>query len=73
MRLYLSPGACSLADHIALREAGLAFEVAKVDLKAKTVEGVRYRAGIDAAETSNEVVSVIHEPSPRYYPPLEGG
>jgi glutathione S-transferase len=39
MRLYLSPGACSLADHIALMEAGLAFEVAKVDLKAKTVEG----------------------------------
>jgi glutathione S-transferase len=33
MKLYLSPGAGSLSPHIALREAGLSFEIEKVDLK----------------------------------------
>jgi glutathione S-transferase len=33
MKLYYSPLACSLADHIALREAGFAFDLERVDLK----------------------------------------
>jgi glutathione S-transferase len=35
MKLYFSPGACSLSPHIALREAGLEFELSRVDFATK--------------------------------------
>ncbi|MBY0559627.1 glutathione S-transferase N-terminal domain-containing protein [Hyphomicrobium sp.] len=41
MILYYSPGACSLSDHIALIEAGMKFDLAKVDLKTHKVDDGR--------------------------------
>lgn len=42
MKLYFSPGACSLSPHIVLREAGVPFDLEQVDLKTK-----RTKAGAD--------------------------
>jgi len=42
MKLYYTPGACSLASHIALREAKIPFMAERVDLRTKTTS-----AGID--------------------------
>ena len=42
MKLYFSPGACSLASHIVLRELGVPFETVQVDLRSK-----KTKAGAD--------------------------
>ena len=45
MRLYYSPGACSLSPHIVLREAEIDADLEKVDLKSKKTEsGADYTA-----------------------------
>lgn len=41
MDLYYSPGACSLASHIALNEVGAKFGIVKVNLKDKITEDGR--------------------------------
>ncbi len=38
MRLYYSPGACSLSPHIVAREAGIPIELVKVDLKSHRLD-----------------------------------
>lgn len=42
MKLFYMPGACSLAPHIALREAGLPVELEKVERTKKTETGADY-------------------------------
>jgi glutathione S-transferase len=43
MKLFYSPGACSLSPHIALRESGLKFDIERVNLaEKKTEKGTDY-------------------------------
>jgi len=44
MILYYSPGACSLGPHIALEEAGVSFETARIDLTKSEQMSEDYRA-----------------------------
>jgi len=38
MKLYFSPGVCSLAPHIVLRETGTPFELVRVDIRSHKVQ-----------------------------------
>jgi len=45
MKLYYSPGACSLSPHIVLREGGFDFRLERVDLQSAVTEtGADYKA-----------------------------
>ena len=70
VKLYYAPGACSLADHIALHAAGLAFEGERVDLKTKRTEhGADFAAinpkgyvpalTLDSGETLTENIALL--------------
>jgi glutathione S-transferase len=70
MKLYYSPLACSLADHIALLESGMPFERESVDLKSKrTASGADFndvtRKGyvpvlvLDSGEILTENIAIL--------------
>ncbi len=70
MKLYYAPGACSLSPHIALLEAGLPYDLVKVDLRAKKLEngddylqvnpkGQVPALGLDNGEVVTEGVVII--------------
>lgn len=62
MKLYYAPGACSLAPHIAMREAGIPVELSKVNLKEKSYDGGDYKqvngkGYVPAVETPDGVLT----------------
>ncbi len=70
MKLYYTPGACSLSPHIVLREAGLTFDLEKVDLAGKkTADGGDYlkvnpkgyvpALGLDTGEVLTEGPAIV--------------
>ncbi|MBX5480785.1 MAG: glutathione transferase GstA [Myxococcaceae bacterium] len=42
MKLYYAAGTCSFAPHVALREAGLPFDLVRMDMKTSTLEDGRH-------------------------------
>ena len=70
MKLYYAPGACSLAVNIALHEAGIPFDLERVDNKTKITKsgenfwdvnpkGVVPVLILDSGETLTEVVALL--------------
>jgi glutathione S-transferase len=77
MKLYYAPGACSLADHIALLEADMKVDLVKVNLKTHTLDdGRSYRdinpkgyvpaIELDDAELLTENVAILSYIADRY-------
>lgn len=42
MKLYFSPGACSMAPHIVMQELGMAYELERVNVREKTIASGSY-------------------------------
>ena len=62
IKLYYSPGACSLASHIALEESGAAYErqlvaLAKGENKAEAYLKINPRAKVPALEVDGKVIT----------------
>ncbi|MFO1034980.1 MAG: glutathione transferase GstA [Hyphomicrobiales bacterium] len=78
MKLYYSPGACSMAPHIVLNEMGLAHTTEKVDLRGKKTEsggdflGINGKGYVPTLETGKDgtltEVSVILQYLADHYP-----
>lgn len=69
MKLYFTPGACSLAPHLILEELGLAHELEQVDLKTKKTQrghdylAINHKGYVPALQLNNgqlltEVVAI---------------
>ena len=65
MKLYYSPGACSLAPHIALNELGVAHSTEKVDLRAKKTDaggdylGINGKGYVPTLETNDGTLTEV--------------
>jgi glutathione S-transferase len=65
MKLYYSPGACSLAPHIVASEAGIALDLVKVDIPNKKTESgddfwaVNAKGYVPALDTGHGVLTEV--------------